>query len=326
MGRNHVRVLLERDDVELAAVADTDSGALESALAIANEAVRGYEDPAAMIGGSRLDAVIVAVPTTRHFQVAMAAIERGTAVLVEKPISASIVEGRQLVRAAAERGVLLQAGHIERFNPAVLALLERLREGALTRIHSIKTVRGGPLPDRIRDVGVAIDLATHDIDVMCHVLGEVPIRVSAERSRHVHAAHEDLLYALLSFPSGIVGLLDANWLTPEKQRRLIVLGAEGMFEVDYLRQSLTFTRGAASTSPDYLFGFAPTIAGESVELPVEKAEPLSRELDAFLTSLRTGSAPAVSGADALAALALAKLALTAADEGRSLEVRLEIGV
>jgi UDP-N-acetylglucosamine 3-dehydrogenase len=320
MGRNHLRNLLARDDVTLVAVADPSSQALVRAIEQAGPHVRGFAQPRTMLAEEQLDALIAAVPTTQHFQVAMQAIEAGIPVLVEKPIAATVVDGQQLVRAATERGVLLQVGHIERFNPAIVALAARLRNGDLTRIYSIKTIRGGPLPERIRDVGVAIDLATHDIDVMCHLLGERPVRVAAERSQQIHTAHEDLLYGLLSFPSGIVGLLDVNWLTPEKQRRVVVLGEEGMFQVDYLTQSLTFTRGAATLAPTYLEGYAPTFAGETVTLPVASAEPLRLQLDAFFDAVRTGRSPDVSGADGLTALRVAKLLLTAADEGHSLSV------
>jgi predicted dehydrogenase len=320
MGRNHLRVLSGRDDVEVVAVADPMADALAHARAQIGDGLKTFDQPNRMTSAVDIDALIVAVPTTMHFVVSMDAITHGIPVLVEKPIAATIVEAEQLLRSAAEHGVMLQAGHIERFNPAVRELAQRLRQGDLTRIHSIKTVRGGPLPERIRDVGVAIDLATHDVDIMCHLLGERPIRVYAERSRQVHTAHEDLLYGLLSFPSGIVGLLDVNWLTPEKQRRVVVLGTEGMFQVDYLTQSLTFTKGTQELAPEYLDGYAPTFAGESVSLPVRQSEPLRAEVDAFLEAVRTGGPPAVTGGDGLAALSIAKLLLTAADEGRSLPV------
>lgn len=320
MGRNHLRVLGTLEDAVLVAVADPVAETLAQGLAMAAPDVRGYARPEQMLDEERLDALVIAVPTTQHSAVAMAAMARGVAVLIEKPLAATIIEGQELLRAAVEYDVLLQVGHIERFNPAVRALAHRLRQGDLSRIHSVKTVRGGPLPERIRDVGVAIDLATHDVDIMCHLVGERPVRVYAERSRQVHTSHEDLLYGLLSFPSGIVGLLDVNWLTPEKQRRVVVLGTEGMFQVDYLTQSLTFTRGAATLAPEYLGGFAPTFAGETVTLPVEPAEPLRLELEAFLHAVRTGSTPEVTGSDGLSALSLAKLLLTAADEGRSMSV------
>lgn len=320
MGRNHLRNLVARDDIELVAIADPVPDVLAQALAMAGGETRGFGTPERMIDEEDLDGIVVAVPTTQHFAVAMAAMSKGVGVLIEKPLAATIVEGQQLIHTASECDVLLQVGHIERFNPAIRALATRLRNGDLTRIHSIKTIRGGPLPERIRDVGVAIDLATHDVDIMCHLLGERPVRVSAERSRQVHTAHEDLLYGLLAFPSGVVGLLDVNWLTPEKQRRVVVLGMEGMFQVDYLTQSLTFTRGTATLSPEYLDGYAPTFAGETVTLAVEPAEPLRLELDAFVEALRTGGESPVTGSDGLSALSLTKLLLTAADEGRSLPV------
>jgi UDP-N-acetylglucosamine 3-dehydrogenase len=323
MGRNHLRNLLARDDVTLVGVADPSAPALAAALASADRDVRGYADATELLAEEHLDALIVAAPTTLHFPVAMAALGRGVAVLVEKPLAATLDEGRQLVDAAEASGTLLMVGHIERFNPAVQALAQRLHDGALSRIFSVKTTRGGPLPERIRDVGVAIDLASHDLDIMCHLLGERPARAYAEASRMVHTAHEDLLYGLLAFPSGVVGLMDVNWLTPEKQRRIVVLGQEGMFRVDYLSQRLTYTRGAAKLSPTYLDGYAPMFAGETVTLPVKPAEPLRRELDAFFAAVRSDGPSPVSGRDGLAALQLVNLLLASAAEGRPVAVPAE---
>ncbi len=318
MGRNHLRHLAARDDAVLVAVSDPEATAREQAFAVA-PAVQAYADPGEMLAKEELDALVVAVPTTLHFAVAIEAIRRAVHVLVEKPLASSIIDARQLIAAARDAGVILQTGHIERFNPVVLKLAERLQAGDLTRIHSIKTVRGGPMPERIRDVGVAIDLATHDIDVMLYLLGEQPVRVSAESSRRVHTSHEDLLYGLLHFPSGAIGLLDVNWLTPEKQRRIVVLGAEGMFEADYLTQSLTFTRGTSELRPEYHSGYAAMFAGATLSIPVEEAEPLRRELDAFISSVQ-GAPVTVTGQDGLVALSVAKMLLAAADEGRSIAI------
>ncbi len=322
MGRNHLRNVLARDDVTLVGVADPSVPALDAALGTAGAQVRGFAEASQMLAEETLDALIVAAPTTLHFPVAMAAVIAGVAVLVEKPIAATVDEGRQLADAADAHGTLLMVGHIERFNPSVQALAHRLRDGALSQIYSVKTVRGGPLPERIRDVGVAIDLASHDLDIMCHLLGEQPVRAYAEGSRMVHTAHEDLLYALLTFPSGVVGLMDVNWLTPEKQRRVTVLGKEGMFQVDYLSQRLTFTRGSASLAPEYLDGYAPMFAGETITLPVKPGEPLRRELDAFFAAVRSNGPSPVSGQDGLTALRLVNALLVSAAEGRAVEVSL----
>ncbi len=319
MGRNHLRNLVARDDVDLVAVADPLAIAQRAALAQAPGA-RAFADPLALLAEERLDALIVATPTTSHHAVALAALERGVAVLIEKPLARTVEEGRDLVRAADAAGAVLQVGHIERFNPAVQELGRRLRDGALSRIFSIKTVRGGPLPERIRDVGVTVDLATHDVDIICHLAGERPVRAYAELTQLVHTAHEDLLYGLLAFPGGALGQLDVNWLTPEKQRRITVLGEEGMFQVDYLSQALTFTRGARDLAPTYLDGYAPTFIGETASLPVEPAEPLRRELDAFFAAVRDGGPPAITAAEGLWALVLAETLLRSATEHRPIDI------
>lgn len=319
MGRNHLRILLARDDAAVVAVADPSEVALERVRRQC-AGLRAHDDALLMLAEEELDALVVATPTTQHAALVHEALARGIPVLVEKPLAATVAEASELVAAAERTGTLLQVGHVERFNPAVEALAGRLRDGALSRIYSVKTVRGGPRPDRIRDVGVAVDLATHDVDVICHLVGERPLRVYAEATHHARTAHEDLLYGLLAFPGGVLGQLDVNWLTPEKQRRVIVLGEEGMFQVDYLRQSLTFTRGSADLAPTYLGGYAPTFAGETAELPVTAAEPLGRELDAFLAAVRSGSPAPVDGADGLWAVALADLLLRSAVEHRPLEV------
>lgn len=319
MGRNHLRNLVARDDVALVAVADPLPPARRLALEQAPGA-HAFADPLLLLAEERLDALIVATPTTAHHGLALAALARGVPVLIEKPLARTVEEGLELVRAAERAGVLLQVGHIERFNPAVEELSRRLAAGALSRIYSIKTVRGGPLPERIRDVGVTVDLATHDVDIICHLAGERPTRAYAELTQHVHTAHEDLLYGLLAFPGGVLGQLDVNWLTPEKQRRITVLGEEGMFQVDYLSQVLTFTRGARELAPTYLDGYAPTFAGETVQLPVEAAEPLRRELDAFFSAVRAGGPAAISGSDGLWAVALALTLLRSATEHRPIDV------
>ena len=318
MGRNHLRVLLDREDVEVVAIAEPDALARERGAGASG--ARAFQDVGPLFREERVDAAIVATPTTAHLSAARAAIEAGVALFVEKPLAGTVDEAQEIVDLAAAAGVPLQVGHVERFNPAVTALSERLADGALSRIYSVKTLRAGPLPQRIRDVGVAVDLATHDVDVICHLAAGRPERVYAEITRQEHTSREDLLFGLLRFANGLIGLLDVNWLTPEKQRRLVVLGEEGMFQVDYLRQTLTFTRGGADLDPTYLGGYAPTFPGETIELPVEPAEPLRREIDGFLTVVREGSAPVVSGDDGVWAVRLANLLLEAAAAGRALEL------
>jgi UDP-N-acetylglucosamine 3-dehydrogenase len=318
MGRNHLRILAARDDIRLVAVADPVEATLTGATA--QTGAQGFAEPLAMIAEAELDAVVIAAPTTAHVPLALAAIERGIAVLVEKPLAATIEEAMRIVDAARAAGVPVQVGHVERFNPAVLELGRLIDEGWLSTIYSIASRRAGPFPARIRDVGVTVDLATHDADILSWIAGERPSRVYGETAQRIHATNEDLLFGLLQFPSGATGMLDVNWLTPAKRRQLVVVGEDGMFELDYLTQRLTFTRATDTTNPRLIGGYAPTFEGEVVELPVASAEPLASEIDAFLGIVRAGGRPVVDAEDGLWAVAIATSLLTAAAEGRSIDL------
>ncbi len=322
MGRNHLRVLSARDDVRVVAVADPDPAVIAAASAAGAASLGGqaYAEPLAMLAEAEVDGVIVAAPTTAHLPNALAAIERGLPLLIEKPLAASAEEGARIVAAAAARGVPVQVGHVERFNPAVLELGRLLEAGWLSAVYAIASRRAGPFPARIRDVGVTVDLATHDVDILSWIAGERPERVYAETARRIHAEHEDLLFALLHYPSGARGMLDVNWLTPAKRRQLMVVGEEGMFELDYLTQRLTFTRATDTTNPRLIGGYAPTFEGDTVEVAVTAAEPLAAELDAFVRVVRDGEAPVVDAEDGLWAVAVADALLASADERRAIDL------
>jgi predicted dehydrogenase len=318
MGRNHLRILSARTDLSLAAVADPVAAAL--AAATGETRAQGFAEPLAMVAEADLDAIVIAAPTTAHVPLALAAIERGIAVLVEKPLAATTDEAMRIVRAARAAGVPVQVGHVERFNPAVLELGRLIDDGWLSTVYSIASRRAGPFPARIRDVGVTVDLATHDADILSWIAGERPSRVYGETAQRIHATNEDLLFGLLHFPSGATGMLDVNWLTPAKRRQLIVVGEEGMFELDYLTQHLTFTRATDTTNPLLIGGYAPTFEGEVVELPVVSTEPLAGELDAFLSVVRNGGRPVVDAEDGLWAVAIATSLLASASEGRVVDM------
>ncbi len=314
MGRNHLRLAAGRRDARLVAIADPVPEALRAA---AHESgAQPFAEPLAMIAEADLDALIIASPTTTHLPLALAAVERGVAVLVEKPLAATVDEAIRIVDAAAVRGVPVQVGHVERFNPAVLELGRLLAAGWLSSVYAIASRRAGPFPARIRDVGVTVDLATHDVDILSWIAGERPIRVYAETAQRIHATHEDLLFGLLHFPSGVIGQLNVDWLTPAKRRQLVVVGEEGMFELDYLTQRLTFTKAAGLDQPRLIEGYAPTFEGDVAVLPVVNAEPLAAEHDAFLRIVRDGGRPTVDGEDGVWAVAIAN-ALLAAAAGRA---------
>jgi UDP-N-acetylglucosamine 3-dehydrogenase len=314
MGQNHARVLREMDGVELQAVCDQSPKATETVSR--KFGVKGYESWQEMLQRERLDAAIVAVPTRGHLEVAQGALAHGLHVLVEKPIATNLSEGRALVESARRGGRMLAVGHVERFNPAVRELRRRMDAGDIGRVFQVHTRRCGPFPDRIRDVGVVIDLATHDLDVMRTVLGCEVERLHAETEQRIHTEHEDMLNALLRFENGVVGVLQVNWLTPTKIRELSVLGEGGLLHVDYLTQELTQYKNAAAEVLDGERQLGGVIEGEVIHHPIAKGEPLKLELQSFLKAVRGEGDVEVDGEDGLRALHLAQALVDSAQEGR----------
>jgi predicted dehydrogenase len=305
MGRNHARVYSEMDDVELVGVVDADP------VAAARVAQRfrapAYADLAALLAEAQPQAISVAVPTSLHCSVAQQVIESGVHVLVEKPIASSVPEGQALIAAAERHSVVLAIGHVERFNPAVVELKRRLETGDLGRVFQIFVRRVGPFPPRVKDVGVTVDLATHDLDVMCHLVGARVIRLYAETEQRVHTEHEDLLSGLLRFADGTVGILDINWLVPTKIRQLTVVGERGMFHVDYLTQTLRFYENeTAREGWESLQVLRGVTEGNMIQLRIVQREPLRVELEAFIAAARGRSSTIVTGAEGLRALHLAE--------------------
>ncbi len=318
MGRNHLRVIGANPGARLVAVADP----VPTALAAAAEAsgATGFSEPLTMIAEADLDAIVIAAPTNAHLPLALAAIGRGIAVLVEKPLAPTVEAALEIVAASRSTGVPVQVGHVERFNPAVRELGRLLGAGWLSTVFAITSRRAGPFPARIRDVGVTVDLATHDVDICSWIARERPIRVHAETAQRIHAVHEDLLFGLLHFPSGVVAQLDVDWLTPAKRRQLVVLGEEGMFELDYLTQRLTFTKATDTTNPHLIGGYAPTYEGDVAELPVPTGEPLALELEAFLDVVRDGGRPEIDAEDGCWAVAVARALIESAADRRIVEL------
>lgn len=316
MGRNHVRIYSELPDVELVGVADTDISAAE---AVAKRyGTRAYAHYSQLLDEQEPDAVTVAVPTVDHLDVALQVIQRGIHLLVEKPIAFSVDQGRQIIAAAEQAHVQLAVGHIERFNPAVIALKAHLADGELGRVFQIDAHRQGPFPARVKDVGVVIDLAVHDLDVMRYVSGSEVIRVYAETERRIHSTSEDLLTGLVRLDDGAIGTLTINWLTPTKIRELYVTGERGMFRVDYLTQDLYFFENATVNSGDWetLRVLRGVSEGRMIRHIVAKKEPLRAEQEAFLSAVR-GEAPiAVTGRDGLKALELAQAVVASGLEHR----------
>jgi UDP-N-acetylglucosamine 3-dehydrogenase len=306
MGRNHARVYWQMPDVVLAGVSDIDESTADRIAAQYD--ARAFTDYETMLDTVKPDAVSIAVPTEDHLKTAMAVIQRGIHLLIEKPIAFSRHEAQEIIAAAKEAGIKLMVGHIERFNPAVQLLKQHLLEKRLGRIFQISARRQGPFPARIRDVGVVVDLAVHDLDVMRFVTGEDIIRVYAETEHQIRTDHEDLFAGLVRLADGAIGTLSINWLTPTKIRELSVIGELGMYYVNYLTQDLFFYENTDASGPEWetmrvLRGVA---EGQMIRHVVKKKEPLLAELESFTAAITGGAPVAVSGKDGLEALNLAK--------------------
>ena len=305
MGRNHARVYHELENTVLVSVADTN---LDLAVEVAaSYGIRGYGDFKEMLEVERPDAVSIVVPTSSHEDVTMHILESGAHVLVEKPIAATIEQAQRIVTRARQLDLKLMVGQIMRFNPAIQSLKHRLDSGELGRIFQITCRRIGPFPERIRDVGVVVDLAPHDLDIMRYLTGLDPIRVYAETEQRIHTDHEDLFLGLLRFPGGITGSLEINWLSPSKIREVQVLGEAGMFRVDDLTQDLYFYESAQPNS--HLWPALENLKGASegtmTRYTLKRIEPLKAEIQAFSDAVLHNHPVPVSGEDGLEALRLA---------------------
>ncbi len=320
MGRHHARVYTELDQTELVAVADVTP---ETAQGIAKKyGVPAYTDYRALLEREQPDIATIAVPTRFHREVAEHVMEAGVHVLVEKPIAATVEEGVALIERADALERHLMIGHIVRFSPVIQALKTHLDAGELGRIYQIVCRRVGPFPARIRDVGVVVDLAPHDLDVMRFISGEEPTRVYAETEQRIHTDHEDLLTALLRFESGIKGVLEINWLTPRKVRDVMVLGDHGMFHADDLTQDLYFYENAEASDLtwNHLSMLKGVSEGKMLRYPIQRYEPLRAELEAFADAVLNNQPVPVRGEDGLAALRLALALVQSGLESQVVEV------
>ncbi len=293
MGQHHARVYKEIPGVRLTGIADADD---DRATQIATKYGTVSRDRDEVI--DRCDVVSVAVPTRYHYEVASEAIDAGVHVLIEKPFVRDLQEGRDLVTKAHEQDVCLQVGHIERFNPAVQALTDIVAD---LDVIAVDVRRLGPPVDRDSKDDVVLDLMIHDIDVLTAIIDSDISDVTAMNARD--GSH---VTAQVEFSNGVVGNLTASRVTQEKIRDLAVTAQDCRVNVDYENQTVQIHRHSV---PEYYENDGDLrYRHESIiERPtIENGEPLREELEAFVTAVRDGTEPPVSGEDGLAALQIAR--------------------
>ena len=287
IGRNHARVMAEiaaasGGKVEFTAIYDVDQARAEELAA--QFKTKAVSDLAAF--ADAVDAATVAVPTIFHKEVGGHLLERGKHVLIEKPISDSLDEAQWLVNKANDAGLILQVGHIERFNPVMRQLEERMNNPRFIEAHRLS-----PFPNRSMDIGVVLDVMIHDIEIVLHLVKSPLIDVDAV-GIPVLTRREDIANARLKFENGCIANITASRVSPEKLRKIRVFQSESYLSLDYQEQSgHIYTRQGME------------IKREDVQ--VEKDEPLKLELAAFVESVRHGVQPKVSGQQGTDALKLA---------------------
>src|SRR6201990_1916344 len=303
MGTNHARVLAGLPNTTLIGIV-APLGAHRS-RATELPGCRTFETLDELVAAG-VDAVTIAAPTHLHHEIAVAAIAHKIHVLVEKPIASSVEEGKEIVDAARRAGVTLMVGHVERFNPAVAAIKQAISG---EDILSIGITRVGPFPPRMSNVGVVIDLAVHDIDLIRWFTESEIVEVQPQLSS-AKAEREDI--ALLQFrtASGVLAHINTNWLTPFKARTVHVATKRKYVIADLLPRQVT-----------ECFGFQPDGSYSMRHLSVGHAEPLRSELMAYVSAIAENKAPAVTGEEGVASLEIATQCLEATPAQRAETLR-----
>jgi len=287
LGRHHARIASTLEGAQLVAVVDTNEERAAAASAATGAPARAdYRD---IIG--EVDAVTIAVPTEQHRDLALPFLERGVAVLVEKPMARSISEARELVDAARASGATLAVGHTERYNPAVGVVLPLVTSPRFIEVHRL-----GAFPDRSLDIDVVFDLMIHDLDIILALVGTEVESIEAV-GVPVLTPRYDIANARLRFAGGCIANVTASRISKERVRKIRFFQPDAYISIDYAAQEV---EGWRLVRKD---GGRPSIEGGP--LPVERDEPLRREIADFVRAVRAKSAPIVDGPAGLRALDLA---------------------
>lgn len=315
MGRHHARLLSSLPGVELVAVADV--GGDVHGVAGGRPILSGVDDLISV----GLDYCVVALPTALHEDAGLALAAAGVSALIEKPLAPDLPTARKLSEAFGEAGLVGAVGHIERYNPALQSARRRIEQGELGTVHQISTRRQGPFPGRIGDVGVVMDLATHDIDLTAWVVQQRFSTVAAQTAHKSGRRHEDLVAVVGMLADGTVTSHLVNWLSPLKERVTVITGERGTLVADTLTADLTFyANGSTATTWSDLQQFRGVSEGDVVRYAIEKPEPLRSEHENFRDAVLGKPADIVTLQAGLATVAVAESVIESADRGTTVTV------
>ncbi len=287
LGQFHAEKYSVLPEVELVGVVDTDR--VRGSQIAEKLKTRWFPEPAALLG--LVDAVSIVVPTAFHYGTALPFLEQGVHVLLEKPITVTLEQADQLLAAASRRKLVLQIGHIERFNPAVTSI-----KPLLSAPRYMTAERTAPFTVRCTDVNVILDLMIHDLDIVTDLAKSEPREISAA-GMSIITNEIDMAAARIVFENGCIADISASRVSPEKKRLLRVFDGEALYTADYQTQQATVSRRGRATIPELIMS----------GIPSERRDTLNEEIKAFVNSVRTGAPPQVPGQAGRRALALANL-------------------
>lgn len=286
LGRFHAEKLANIAEAELVGLVDTDSVRVNPIAALLN--VQAYGDPAQLIG--KVDAVHIVVPTVYHHRVAKMFLEHGVHILIEKPITVTLEQADELIDLASSNGLILQVGHIERFNPAVLAVKSLLKKPGY-----ITAERSAPFTVRCTDVNVVLDLMIHDLDIVMDLAGSAPKEVSASGAS-VITREIDVASVRIVFNNGCIADLTASRVSDDKKRLLRIFDGENIFMSDYQTQKSSVSHAIADPTPRLIVQ----------DISIDRRDTLGDEVRSFVQSVQNSVRPLVSGIEGRRALALAQ--------------------
>lgn len=298
MGQNHARIYSQESN--LIGVSDLDNQIGKDVAQRFNTKYFNNLDELL----SKADAVSVSVPTEFHSQVAIKCIENGTHILLEKPMASNAEEAKKLIQLAKNAGVVLAVGHIERHNPVIKYAKECMNSKEWGNLITMSSKRWSNYPERIHDVGVVMDLAIHDIDIMNYLASSEVVNVKSVKGFKENLKYEDNAAILLEYANKVNGICEVNWLTPVKIREITLTFDKAFVVIDYIQQTLRITKRLSySIDKKNLFLSSEELDQDFVE--ITKQEPLRLEILDFLESIKSKREPLVTGKDGLRALEIA---------------------
>lgn len=316
MGRHHARVLSGLEGVDLVAVADPggDPYGVAGPLEV-------LADVDALIAKG-LHYCVVAVPTAFHEEVALTLAAAGVHALLEKPLAPNSPAARKIAEAFRAEGLVGAVGHIERYNPALQSARRRLAAGDLGRVFQVMTRRQGPFPGRVADVGVVMDLATHDIDLTAWVTQQAFASVSAQTAHRSGREYEDLVAAVGTLADQTITNHLVNWLSPLKERTTVITGERGTLVANTLSADLTlYVNGSVETSWGEVQQFRGVSEGDVIRYAIAKPEPLVVEHEQFRDAVLGKVADIVTLDQAVATVRVAEAMLDSARLNSTIQLK-----